>query len=119
MRASTEFGDEAQCKISPHGVGEGFFKHTLVAYEVGKFVLRTRGEPAFQKFSKGLAGSEAVITELDIGIAEEGARVSLLHGLAMADAIIYATARAHDAELWTQDVDFDGLPGVRYFAKAI
>jgi predicted nucleic acid-binding protein len=25
-----------------------------------------------------------------------------------------ATARTHDALLWTQDVDFQGVPGVRY-----
>jgi len=36
---------------------------------------------------------------------------------ALADSLIYATARRHDAELWTQDSHFDGLPGVRYVAK--
>ena len=30
MRASTEYGDEAQCKMSPLEVGEGFSKQTLV-----------------------------------------------------------------------------------------
>lgn len=40
------------------------------------------------------------------------------NGLPLADSLIYATARAHGAELWTQDSHFDGLPGVRYFAKA-
>ena len=29
LRASIEFGDEAQCKISPLEVGKGFFRHTL------------------------------------------------------------------------------------------
>ena len=28
------------------------------------------------------------------------------------------TALAHDAEMRTQDAHFDGLPGVRYFAKS-
>jgi len=39
------------------------------------------------------------------------------NGLPLADSLIYATARRHGAELWTQDSHFDGLPGVRYVAK--
>ena len=30
-------------------------------------------------------------------------------------SIILATAQIHDAVLWTQDYDFKGLSGVRYF----
>ena len=37
--------------------------------------------------------------------------------LPMADSIILATAREFGAVLWTQDVDFDGLDGVRFFPK--
>ena len=40
------------------------------------------------------------------------------HGLALADAAIYSMAQEHDATLWTQDVDYEGLPGVHYRAKA-
>ena len=39
------------------------------------------------------------------------------HKLAMADAVIYSMAREFDATLWTQDVDYDGLTGVKYFEK--
>ena len=39
------------------------------------------------------------------------------HGLALADAAIYSMAREHGATLWTQDVDYQGLPGVHYSAK--
>jgi PIN domain. len=35
--------------------------------------------------------------------------LSLAHGLAMADSIVYATARRHGATLVTADADFDGL----------
>jgi predicted nucleic acid-binding protein len=38
--------------------------------------------------------------------------------LATADAIIYATALAHDADLLTCDRHFEGLAGVRFFEKA-
>jgi predicted nucleic acid-binding protein len=37
--------------------------------------------------------------------------------LALADAAIYSMAREHGATLWTQDVDYQGLPGVQYSAK--
>jgi predicted nucleic acid-binding protein len=36
--------------------------------------------------------------------------VSLAHGLAMADSLVDATARRHDARLVTADEDFEGLP---------
>ena len=39
------------------------------------------------------------------------------HRLALADAAIYSMALEHGATLWTQDVDYQGLPGVRYSAK--
>jgi predicted nucleic acid-binding protein len=32
----------------------------------------------------------------------------------MADSLIYATARAQGAMLWTQDDHFSDLPGVKY-----
>ena len=37
--------------------------------------------------------------------------------LALADAAIYSMALEHGATLWTQDVDYEGLPGVSYSAK--
>ena len=36
------------------------------------------------------------------------------HKLAMADAIMYSIAQEFKATFWTQDVDYQGLPGVRY-----
>jgi predicted nucleic acid-binding protein len=35
----------------------------------------------------------------------------------MADSIILASARFHEAILWTQDEHFRNLPEVRYFPK--
>ncbi|MGH8596021.1 MAG: PIN domain-containing protein [Gammaproteobacteria bacterium] len=42
------------------------------------------------------------------------ADVSLRHGLAMADAIVYATAKDHEVDLVTGDADLKDLPGVVY-----
>ena len=44
-------------------------------------------------------------------------RLSPSHGLAMADAIIYATAHAHQVTLITGDADFKDLPHVIYVKK--
>jgi len=41
----------------------------------------------------------------------------LIIKLPLADSIILATALANNAVLWTQDADFDGLPGVHYQEK--
>ena len=48
-----------------------------------------------------------------IAASEEAAQ----HGLALADAAIYSMALEHGAMLWTQDVDYQGLPSVHYCAK--
>ena len=53
----------------------------------------------------------AVIEPLDESLALEAADVALVHGLAMADAIVYATAMRQNATLVTSDADFRGLPG--------
>jgi toxin FitB len=53
----------------------------------------------------------ATIVPLDESLALEAADVSLERGLAMADSIVYATARRHGATLVSADADFDGLPG--------
>ena len=50
-------------------------------------------------------------------IAALAATLGLRHQLAMADALIYATAQNQNATLWTQDADLQGLPNVRYFPK--
>lgn len=58
----------------------------------------------------------ATIIELDTAIALAAIRPAQRR-LPLADAVVYATALAHGATVWTQDVDFDGLPGVRFFPK--
>lgn len=53
----------------------------------------------------------ATIAPVDEPLALEAADLSLVHGLAMADSLVYATARRFGATLVTGDRDFDGLPG--------
>lgn len=44
-------------------------------------------------------------------------QAAALHRLAMADAAMYSMAQEFGATFWTQDVDYQGLPGVQYCAK--
>jgi len=50
---------------------------------------------------------------LDVSLAASAAKKYLVANLPMADAIVYATARSHQAGLVTSDAHFSGLPGVR------
>lgn len=85
---------------------------TIVLYEVYKVLRREGAEDEAEEAAMLLKGYD--ITELDEVTALAAAETSLEHGLAMADAIIYATAQLHDATLVTGDAHFDGLPGVEY-----
>jgi predicted nucleic acid-binding protein len=88
---------------------------TISLYEVFKRVLQQRGESAaLQAISAMRQGTVIPVTEV---IALEAAQISGTHKLPMADSIILATTRLHDAELWTQAADFKGLSAVRYVSK--
>lgn len=57
------------------------------------------------------------IVPLDTEIALAAAEACRTHKLATADAIVFATARAHGADLITCDGHFDSLPGVTLIGK--
>ncbi len=61
---------------------------------------------------------QARVIALDAELALDAARVGRALGLPLADSIIYATAQAHGAEVWTHDEHFRGLPGVRFVEAA-
>ena len=87
---------------------------TLSLYEVFKRVLQQRGEgEALQAVAVMMEGR---LADLTAEVALDAARISLEMKLPMADSVMLATARAYGAELWTQDVDLEGLEGVRYVA---
>ncbi|MCF3649963.1 type II toxin-antitoxin system VapC family toxin [Opitutaceae bacterium LMO-CP1] len=89
---------------------------SIVIYEVTRRLRTVLGEAAADTALAEL--SIAAVAPLDHNLAYAAARIGAEHRLAMADSIIYATAQAHQATLWTQDADFKDLPNVRYFAKA-
>jgi predicted nucleic acid-binding protein len=85
---------------------------TTVVYEVYKKLSRERSSEMAQRFLSEATGFDERIIPLDIPIAEFAAQVSLETKLAMADAIIYASARQHRVVLVTLDAHFAGLPWV-------
>ena len=88
---------------------------SLTIYEVFKRVLQQRDEnDALRAVTVMQQGS---VVDLDARIALFAARVSLDTRLPMADSVVLATARLHQATLWTQDADFAGLQGVRYRSR--
>jgi len=83
---------------------------TIVLYEVLKILLLRAGKSDADVFlSVALRRRVVDLTET---IVLAAASLSIDHKLPMADAIIYATARAHHAELITSDTHFVELPGV-------
>ena len=88
---------------------------SLCLYEVFKRVSRQRDED--EALRADAVMEQETVVELDRATALEAARLSIQHRLAMADSVILATAQRHRATLWTQDADFDGLRGARYYAK--
>jgi predicted nucleic acid-binding protein len=84
-----------------------------VLYEVYKKLLSAQGSQAADRFLS--AALRARVIPVDERLALLAARISLDRRLAMADAIIYATAQLAGALLVTSDAHFQGLPGAKVF----
>lgn len=109
-----------------NGSGAGFFAAAIedtevlvvpavAVCEVFRRVLEQRDEGdalrAIAVMQQGL------VVELDARLALAAARVGVETRLPLAASVILATARLHQATLWTQDPDLGRLPGVRYRAR--
>ncbi|HMM58935.1 MAG TPA: type II toxin-antitoxin system VapC family toxin [Candidatus Rifleibacterium sp.] len=87
----------------------------ICIYEVFKKVLAAKGENlALQTMALMQQG---LVVEIDSTLAIEAARLSQELKLPMADSFILATARAHNAIIWTQDQHFKNVSGVKYKIK--
>ena len=60
---------------------------------------------------------QAQVIDLTDTRAVAASEAAQKHKLAMADAIMYSIAQEFKATFWTQDVDYQRLPGVRYQAR--
>jgi len=78
-------------------------------------VLEERGESeGFQAIATMQQGK---VVDLDATLALRAAKISAELKLPMADSVMLATAQVHEATLWTQDADFEGIEGVEYVEK--
>jgi toxin FitB len=87
----------------------------IVLYEVYKRLKRDLSED--DAIIAVSAMQRSVVVPVDQELALLAADLSLEHSLAMADAIVLATARRFSADLMTSDRDFEGIPGVIYLPK--
>jgi predicted nucleic acid-binding protein len=88
---------------------------TISIFEVFKRTLMEKGRnDALEAVAIMYDGK---VVDLDREIALLAADVSYEIKIPMADSIILATARAHDAILWTQDEHFKDVEGVKYKQK--
>lgn len=105
-------GKNAPFFIPPIQDVERLLVPSICIYEVFKRLLLDTGEEAaLTAVGVMLQGQEV---PMERALAIEAARISRDLRLSMAHSILYATARLHNATLWTQDERFQGLDGVRY-----
>lgn len=83
--------------------------------EVFKWVLREHSEA--QAIQAAAAMQRGLVVDLDSRLAVAAAQLSHVLKLPMADSIILATARSHQARLYTMDADFRGLEDVELMAR--
>ena len=83
--------------------------------EVFKRILQQRNEPAALHAAAHM--TQGRVVGLDASLAMTAAKLGFELKLPLADSIVLATARVHEAVLWTQDDDFARLPGVNYIPR--
>ena len=88
---------------------------TIVLYEVYKILKREVGEEKALLAFGHMKISEVI--HFDENLALQAADISLLHNLAMADAIVYATSLENNCRLITSDGDLKSLPQVTFISK--
>ena len=109
-------GDENAAAFSrPIEKIEKLLVPSITLTEVFKCILRQRDEDfALEAIAHMEQGK---VIPLDSSLAIDAAQYGANLKLPLADSIIYATAKKFDAVVWTQDVDFKLLKGVKYFSK--
>ena len=88
---------------------------SITLTEVFKCVARQNSEDEALQVTAHM--QQGRVIPLDSSLAIDAAVYGLKYKLPLADSIIYATARKFDAVVWTQDADFENLPGVKFFPQ--
>lgn len=87
----------------------------ITLLEVFKRISQQRDESAALQYVAVM--QQSTVVDLDAALALRAAALGLRHKLPLADSIVYATAQAAAAQVWTQDADFENLPGVHFWRK--
>jgi predicted nucleic acid-binding protein len=82
----------------------------MVLYEVYRKIKQAVNEQSALEAVAAIG--QTFVVPVDQSISLEAADYSLMFGLHMADAVVYATARHYGAELYTGDEDLKGVKGV-------
>ena len=88
---------------------------SICILEVTKTLLRESGREIALRCVVAMRMARRI--DLDEQLAFEAATVSIQLRMPTADSIILATAQRFGATVWTQDADFEGKPGVKFFRK--
>ena len=89
---------------------------SICVAEVFRRMMQQLGLEAAMRATAAMQRQGTVI-ELDASLARDAGRLGVDLKLPLADSIVYATAKALDGTVWTQDSDFENLPNVRYREK--
>ena len=111
------FADEpnAQHFAGPIEAPDLLIVPSITLLDLFKKVAQQRGEGVALQYVAVM--QQGRVVSLDAALALLAATLGTRHKLPLANSIIYAAARHSDALLWTQDADFEGLDGIRYFVK--
>lgn len=94
---------------------ENLIVPSICILEVMKKIHQERGgDAASEVFS---LMNQGIVVELDAETAILSAKLGCDLKLPLADSVVLATARKHNAVLWTQDSHFKGMDGVQYIEK--
>ena len=88
---------------------------TIVLYEVYKKIKNEKSEEAALVAVATMQNAQIIPLTEELSLS--AADASLRHKLAMADAIVYASAIQEGAKVVTSDNDLKDLPQVTYFPK--
>jgi predicted nucleic acid-binding protein len=88
----------------------------MVQLELAKWLTREAGDDKADQVIAFTA--TCAVADHGTATALPAAELSIRYKLATADAIIYATAEAHGADLLTCDRHFEGLPWVHFVPKS-
>jgi len=91
---------------------ENLLVPVICLYEVYKYMMTHDGKEATVEAIANMR--QATVVDIDEHMAIDAAICSMDMKLTMADSIILAAARIYNATVWTQDDDFERIPGGKY-----